>query len=388
VNLSLNSLRLSQRQKNFSQEFNVSGPSDGKLTWLVGAYYYNALASLPYFNTYAGDAPNAPIVTSIRSTVRAKSYAAFGDLTYNVTDQLHLTVGARYTSESKRYRFRDIIRTAGLRTSDDKTTWESPTFRGVVRYDFARDFNVYASVSNGFKSGVYNAYALPAVPVRPEKIRAVEVGAKARLGGVTFTAAAFDYKYKDIQVQGQTLIGQVFVISLANAARAKIRGFEVTADGRLTDNLSFNLGVSGLPTAKYTSFTQAQVFIPNAAGGATNTVPFDASGSRIIRAPKWKVNAGLTYQQELFGGEIVGTVNYSYNDGFYWQPANLTPESSYSIVNARLAWTEPEGRITYSVWAENLTNEIYSMYTPSGTGGYVDAYAAPRQIGVGIAAKF
>jgi iron complex outermembrane receptor protein len=388
TNLALSGLRLPQRQETLSQEFNVSGPTDARWSWLLGGYLYYSDAGNPYFNSYVGDAPTGTIVASFRDTVRTHSYAAFADLTFNATEQLHFTAGARYTTESKRMKFRDLIRAAGLRTATDNTTWKSPTFRGVVRYDIAPDFNVYASVSNGFKSGVYNAYALPPIPVEPEKITAVEIGAKGRFNGITVTAAAFGYAYKNIQVQGQTLLGQAWVVTLANAARAKIRGYEISANGPLGDHLSFDIGYSGLPRAKYTEFTQAQVFIPNATGGATNVVPFDASGSRVIRSPKHQVNARLTYTNEIADGDFAATVAYTYNDGFYWQPANLSKQGAYGVVNARVSWTDPNDQVTYSVWAENLTDVLYSINTSSGGVGISDAYAAPRLIGVGITAKF
>jgi iron complex outermembrane receptor protein len=388
TNLALSSLRLPQRQETLSQEFNISGPTDARWSWLVGAYLYYSDAGNPYFNSYVGDAPTGTIVASFRDTVRTNAYAAFADLTFNATEQLHFTAGARYTTETKRMKFRDLIRAAGLRTATDKTTWKSPTFRGVVRYDIAPDFNVYASVSNGFKSGVYNAYALPPIPVEPEKITAVEIGAKGRFNGITVTAAAFGYAYKNIQVQGQTLVGQAWVVTLANAARAKIRGYEISANGPIGDHFSFDIGYSGLPRAKYTEFTQAQVFIPNATGGATNVVPFDASGSRVIRSPKHQVNARLTFTNEIAEGDFAATVAYTYNDGFYWQPANLSKQGAYGVVNARLSWTDPKGEVTYSVWAENLTDVTYSINTSSGGVGISDAYAAPRLIGIGVAAKF
>lgn len=389
TNLSLGALRLRQKQNNFSQEFNISGPADTPLAWLAGLYYYHSDAGNPFFSAYTNDAPNGTVGSSFSDTVKTNAYAAFGELTWNATDQLHLTGGLRYTSEKKHFRFRDLIRAAGIRTADVAKRWESTTFRAVARYDIADNANIYASVSDGFKSGVFNAYALPAVPVSPEKIRAYEVGAKAKLAGVTITAAAFAYNYKNIQVQGNTLVGNAFVVTLANAARAKIRGYELTASGKLGDKLGFNLGVSGLPKADYAKFTAAQVFIPNpATGGLINTVPYDASGSRLIRAPKVTANAALTYTDTLFDGKFVGAINYAHNSGFFWQPGNLTHENSYGIMNAKLAWTEPSGRYTVSVWASNLTDTTYSFYSTASTAAEVDSLARPREIGIGISAKF
>ncbi|MFV3127229.1 TonB-dependent receptor [Niveispirillum sp. KHB5.9] len=318
-----------------------------------------------------------------------ESYAAFGELTWNATDELHFTAGGRYTTENKDFTFADIVRAAGLRTGAADKTWNSSTYRLVARYDLADDWNVYASASNGFKSGVFNAGSLPAIPVEPEKIDALEVGMKGRVGGITLNAAAFSYDYSNIQVQGQTFIaGGAWVITLSNAAEAKIEGFEVGANGNLTDTISFDVGLSAMPTAKYKSFPGAQVFIPNATGGTTSTVPYDASGSRIIRAPEWQANVRLAYKDTVAQGDLEASVSYSYNDGFYWQPGNFSPEDNYGLVNGRIAWTEPSGTLTYAIWANNLLDTKYSIYTASTGVGISEALAKPRLIGVDVTARF
>jgi iron complex outermembrane receptor protein len=236
---------------------------------------------------------------------------------------------------------------------------------------------------------VFNAYALPAVPVKPEKIMAYELGTKARLAGITFSAAAFAYDYRDIQVQGNTLFNGSFVVTLANAAKAKIRGIELSANGPITDYLAFNVGVSALPKAEYQEFEHAQVFIPNPAnGGSTNNVDFNASGSRVIRSPKTQADAGLMYKARIGGGDATATLNYAYTSSFYWQPGSFTREDPYGLLNARVAWTEASGHYTFSVWGNNLTDEQYSFYSTASLAGEVDSLARPRELGVGVSAKF
>jgi iron complex outermembrane receptor protein len=219
------------------------------------------------------------------------------------------------------------------------------------------------------------------------------------MAGVTFTAAAFVYDYKDIQVQGNTLVDGVFVVTLANAAKAKIRGFELSANGAVTDNVGFNLGLSALPKANYSEFKNAQVFTPNfqrpdlaapaaPPGGSTNNVSYDASGSRVIRSPKTQADAGLMYKDEIAGGNATATINYAYTSSFYWQPGNFTREDPYGILNTRVSWTVPSGHYTFSVWGNNLTNEQYSFYSTASLAGEVDSLARPRELGVGVSAKF
>ncbi len=226
--------------------------------------------------------------------------------------------------------------------------------------------------------------------MEPEEIEAWKLGAKARWMGVTFSGAIFAYEYTDIQVQGQTFLPDgTWVVTLNNAAEAEIEGIELSASGPLTDNLSFNIGYSGLPTAEYSDYPTAQVFVFNeATGGTDSVVPFDATGSRIIRAPRHQANAQLVYERTVRQGSLRASVTYSYNDGFFWQPGDLTPEDAFDPINAKVSWTDPRDRYTFSVWGENLTDEQYSVYTATTAAGIADAYTQPLQVGVGISARF
>jgi iron complex outermembrane receptor protein len=393
TSLSSSALGISQNQDNLSQEFNFSGANED-FTWLLGAFYYHSKGWNPYFTVWVNTEPGGTPASSFTDTVKTDSYAGFGDFTWNATSQLHFTVGARYSTETKDYFFQTRV-PAVTAPRTDSHTWESPTYRGVVRYDFSSDANVYASWSNGFKSGVYNAYSPLGIPVSPEKIDAIEIGAKARVAGITLTAAAYDYDYTDLQVQAHAAVNGVLVTTLTNAASAKIRGFELTADGNLTDQLSFNVGGNWMPTAKYEDYKTASIVRPclvtdNCVApvvGVTQ-VPYDASGSRVIKAPKWSANASLTYSVAMLGGQFSGTVSDAYSPGFYWQAGNLTEEPAYNVANARVSWTDPNDRFTYSVWATNLTDELYSYYTTPNVRSNSNTYPQGRQIGIGVAASF
>jgi iron complex outermembrane receptor protein len=389
----ISGLALEATQRNISQEFNFFGPAEQAFTWLVGAFYYNSDASNPYFTSYTGDAPDGPVVANFFNSVETRSYAGFGDVTWNATSQLHVTAGARYTTETKNYVYGDTVRPGGVanRYVTDSATWDSPTFRGVVRYDFAPDANVYASLSNGFKSGVFNSFSPLPIPVKPEKIEALEVGVKARVDGVTLTAAGYGYNYTDIQVQAQTLVNGIPLLTLNNAASAKLRGLEFTADGKLSEHIAAYFGVNYEPHAQYSSYATASVTLPNGTAGPVvgfTVVPYNASGSRIIKAPEWTPDLRLTYTTGFMGGSVVGTINDAYTSSFYWQPANLTKEAGYNLINMRASWTDPKDRWTFSLWGTNVTNVVYSTYTSANTRGNTETYAQPRQIGVGASLRF
>jgi iron complex outermembrane receptor protein len=391
TNLPLFYVQIGQFENAFSQEIDLSGALGHTLTWVAGGYVYDASSGNPYFRIGLGDAPTGTVFSDFNNHVHDDAYAGFGDLTWNVTNQLHLTGGIRYSTETKDFHYQQVVGTPT--TTDTQHTWPSTTYRGVIRYDITDYANVYGSVSTGFKSGVYNAYSPVGNPVSPEKVTAYEIGAKARVQGVTLTAAGYAYQYDDIQVSAYTRIDGVLVVTLTNAATAKMRGLEFTADGRIFEGLYFNAGVSWEPVSKYVNYKTAQVVepIPGATGPvvAQIVVPYDASGSKTVRTPDVTANMRLHYQKDLFGGQFNGDLNGAYTSAFYWQPGDFSREAPSFILNTRFGWTDTGRRITYSVFTTNLTDERYHLdQVPQELGSDTAEVAPGREVGAGISVSF
>jgi iron complex outermembrane receptor protein len=388
---------ISQYENSFSQEINVSSASDQPLTWIAGAYYFNGSAGNPYFRQGTGDAVGlsglGTIATNFTNHVRTEAIAGFGEATYNVTPQLHVTGGLRYSSETKKFHWQNL--TAPTPVTNSKHTWNSWTYRGVVRYDLAHDANVYASISNGFKSGVYNAYSFLDLPVNPEKVTAYEIGAKARVGRFVFTGAAYAYEYKNIQLNAYATVNGQLIITLQNAATARMRGVEFTADGDLGGGFSVNAGVGWEPTRKYVRYTGAQVVVPIpglAAGAQPNKqvlANYDASGSHMVRAPEFTANLRVNYDADLYQGHLKANVSGYYTSAINWQAGNFSKENGYLILNGRVGWTAPNGKVTYSVFGTNLTGKKYFTDYVANTRGDDSVKVAPgREVGVGVSLDF
>ena len=391
TSLPIDFIQIGQFENAFSQEIDLTGKVGNALTWIAGGYFYDASSGNPYFRFGLGDAPTGTVISNFMNHVQDDAAAGFGDLTWNLTNRLHLTGGIRYSTETKDFHYQQLIGTP--ETTNASHTWPSVTYRGVVRYDFSDEANVYASVSNGFKSGVYNAYSFLNNPVNPEKVTAYEIGAKGRFDGITLTAAAYAYEYDDIQVSAYVRVNNELLVSLSNAATAEMRGFEFTADGKIFDGLYFNAGVSWEPISKYINYKTAQVVapIPGATGPivAQTIVPYDASGSQTVRTPPVTANVRLHYQRDLFGGQFNGDVDGAYTDAYYWQPGDFSREAPSFIMNARVGWTDTAHHTTYSVFSTNLTDQRYFLDDVPNERGSDSAEVAPgREIGIGINQSF
>jgi iron complex outermembrane recepter protein len=388
-----------QTTKVATQEFDLASSFDGPVNYVAGLFLYSSDGYAPKTLNFA--APLTPAVNGVRSIAgpvinnantvgfaKGRSVAAFGELTWNLTEALSVIGGYRYTWEKKEATARNAL--TNIQFSDEDS-WKNSSVRATVQYKFNDQSNVYATYSTGFKSGLFNAGAVsnPLQRADPEKVTAYEVGLKARAGIFTVLVSAFHYKYDNIQLQTNNILNPAAGTTiLQNAAVAKIEGADLQLTARLLDGLSAQLGVSWLPTARYTKFIGGLNFIPNPGGLGATFIPTDLSGTRMIRTPETTVNLGLNYRTDVAGGVLNASGNYFWSDEFFWIPGGAVKQNAYNTLNARLAWTTPDDHYTFSVWGRNLTKEVYWLQAAGNTGGFSGSYAQPREIGVGVEAKF
>jgi iron complex outermembrane recepter protein len=271
--------------------------------------------------------------------------------------------------------------------------FSEPTWRVALDYNVSDDMMIYASYNRGFKSGVYNTIVssgVPTPPVDPEIVDAYEVGMKSEWFNSRMRAnlAVFYYDYQDIQLQfvnaGATILG--------NASDAEIYGSELELFGNVTENLSLRFGAAYLDT-EYKQYANAPISTPSDAGFGPiggNVVSFgDVSGNEMARAPKYTTSFGANYSLAVGDNMMFGaSLNWYYNDGFYWFEDNRVKEDAYDVVNAELSLASADERWKVRVWAKNLTDEEYSIFTNTGQFGDLAAFAPPRVVGAGVEYRF
>jgi iron complex outermembrane receptor protein len=353
-------------QKVFTQEFTLASTEPGPLQWLVGAFYFNEKRINPTLS-------NGALVTDAH--IRNEAYAGFGELTFQVADPLKLIAGIRYSSETT-----DIDQTRGSgtpRTFSGGAKFDAWTPRFSFVYSLNDDSNLYATYSQGFKSGLINATTFAGAPIAPEKLKAYEVGYKLAARGISFNLSGFYYDYKDLQLSARTPGGLSFIL---NAANAEIYGLDADMSARLAPGLRFRAGAN-YTHSKYVDFTQAPFFVP-APGGGNTAVTGDASGNDLIRTPKFTGNVGLDYRQDHGRGAFIASTNLHYNSGFAWTVDGRVRQPDYALLNAEIgwAWNDDKNRIT--LWGKNLTNTVYGQGV--SVTGFADAvsYARPRTYGI------
>lgn len=376
------------KDKTFTQELNLASKGDGRFNWVVGGFYMNFKDNYD-FNVNGGD------VFASKNT--ADSYAAFAEGTYELVDNLFVTVGGRYTHDKPCVAFN--LQAAGFIDSGC-TSFNDFSMRSVIRYEVTPNSSIYASYSQGYRSGGLPASRFNAnVPVKPEFIDAYEVGYKLGGGALRLNVAGFFYDYRDIQV---TAYGAGGGADVSNAGRAHIYGLDGDLSWRVNDDLTLTLAAS-LTNAKYIDFgkyNQAGACVGCAQGRELVTNPLDpafgtiigvqvpATNTKVERTPPFSGSAAVNYGLDVAGGRLMLNANLFYTDGYYYDTAHQIFEGSYTLLNLGATWTDPTERYEVSVYGKNVTNTKYFRSSFRDPFAQRSVYGEPVTFGGSVTYRF
>ncbi len=388
--------------EHFIQEINFASERFGRFSFSAGAFFM-ALKEEYQPNTYNGHfmaigdpiTVGPPLPPPLFSSVqyafnRKRSYAGYIEGSYDVTDRINLSVGGRYAYEQQRtadnYGSGSTVLIPDPRGT---VSFERFTPRATLRYELDPSSNIYASYSQGFKSGYVNSgdpFPLPVeAPVQPEKVYAYEIGYKGRpLSGVSLNLAAFHYDYKDIQVYTYSPPTELY----QNAAAARIRGIEVDISISVAPGLTISAGATYLD-AEYKNFPAASVFVPNAFGFGYDRQSINASGISLPRAPELTGNLAISYEGHVGPGTLGAYVSASYSSDVKFDIGGLVLQPEYATVNTELSFA-PDGvdGLRFVLWGKNLTDVDYLSSVLTSQFVLGGSYADPRTYGVRVEFEF
>lgn len=428
--------------KQTSEELRLSSPESSRIAWVGGFYFLNSHSTnAPYTFVGSGSAftsspctakfcppylPTGPLGLALGSTaaptqfgsfppdssafntyvisnVGSTSYAGYGQTTIPLDwllQSLNLTAGLRYTAETESISGEDLIKAPGKFFTQPDVSFYKLTYKAGLDYHFAANVMGYASASSGFQAGFYNANTLTAPASKPQTIDDYEAGIKSSFldRKVTLDVGGFYYNYKNI-VEPVVIAG---VPNTTNGPKAKLYGADLDLNVAVTQRLKVTASAEYLHS-EWTSFPNAQTALPataaspnafckailcNPLGGVVSRT-FDATGNRLPYAPQYVVNVTPSYRQPIGDSEVVLSVNWYYNSGYYNDASNVYRQSAYNTLGATGEWRPLNGAYSVKVWGKNLTDEaIFARMSTTAPFGEFFALSPPRTYGISLDYQF
>jgi iron complex outermembrane recepter protein len=377
-----------------------------------------------------------------------RSYAGFGELTFDFTDKLALTAGARYTQE-RRERQGDQLRfpaadnfnpdVLGRPISDRFDKWTS---RVQLSYQATDDIFTYSSYSRGFKSGGFNATIVTDDPIGlarsdsgkfdEEVVDAYEVGIKTQWldNRLVLNLTGYYYDYDNIQITTIQINEQGAPVGqISNVAEAIIKGIEFDFQARPLGNLLLSgglglidddyrqftarvdtqqaFGASGLPALLQGSCPNLVFENPDPACtvlGQVSALGFfaapgelpmtDMSDLNRTNTPNFSMNLSADYTIDLGGWGEVALRTTWYQQGKVFFSTNNDEDVSqnkYGLLNGRISWTLWDSKTTLAVFGRNLLDRRYldgGFSVEDTIGSKPVFFGRPRTYGIEILRRF
>jgi iron complex outermembrane receptor protein len=387
-----------------SVETRLASKGGEPLQYVLGLFYLKAgTAGLLNTNTQVSDQGNIYTVGNLAQP--SNTYAAFGQVTYSLSDTFRLTGGLRYSEDKNAQNF---VFAAGpvASTAVGFTNKQHATqYKVGVEFDVAERSLIYAHVASGFKQGGLNV-TIPPIPFKPERLTAFEVGSKNRFldNTLQLNAAAFYYRYNNYQYSapltlplGDLVIGglqqtaSIFGV-VQNAGSTHISGAELEVVYAPWHLGQINVSVNQL-NAKY---GQACIggnpfFDPPgrpADAGCSAALPHSISGGQIQNSPDWSGNVGFEQGVEVGSGTLTFGATMHWSAGTFISVEQFLPgafQKHYTRSDASLRYAGADDKWSVGLWIHNIEDDAQNT-------GLFPAYrrfiSAPRTMGANVEFKF
>jgi iron complex outermembrane receptor protein len=410
--------------ENTSHELQANYIGDG-FTIVGGIYAYDGEscghfdAVLGFLGRAAFDTPG--LTREVTGCNNSTSTAAYIQSSIDLSEQLSLTVGGRYTKEEKEayvnnglafsnvypsdnwipgYERGDVSFPHVLGTDTDgdgvldaskKADWSQFTPRIGLDYQFDDDTMIFASYSQGFKSGTFNPRAtINESAANPEIVDSIELGIKKDWNDVLRTnVTIFSLDHKDrqyITVTPDPDDLSVLNQNLGNIKGSTVKGIEAEITWATTENLTIDFSIGFLDAEIEDDPTIATPLL-----GLSNT-------------PDYTMNLAASYTMDTDMGYFVLTGGYYYRDDYLlFEDSDLLLQDGYGTLNASVTWESIGGNWYGGLHFKNLTDEEAMVggynfavkndddtYSP-GTGGdttLISYYNDPRTVHLTVGYRF
>lgn len=378
----------------FTHEIRLSNGDDDRFDWTLGFYYFDEDLTIGSFNfdTLGGGAPNG----SAFQTQETESYALFASGSYEVTDQLTIAGGVRWSDDS-----RDFVaeRTVAIQPPAGPGTLLAPQFVQVGDDDISWDvsatyavdenINLYTRIARGFRAPSIQGRVLfgdVITTADSETLTSYEAGLKSTLleGRLIYNLAGFYYTIDDQQL---TAIGGAGNFNqLLNIDKGVGYGIEAEIDYLLTENFTLTTGFSWNETeirdaTAQTAICGAPCTVLDAIDAGTGNALID--GNPFPNAPEFIANAVLSYERPLFNGDF-----YAVTDWAYRSDANIFLYESVEFeapgfIEGGVRAGYRQGKYEVSAFGRNITG-VQGVTSAIDFNNFSGIFNQPRTWGVEV----
>jgi iron complex outermembrane receptor protein len=358
-----------------SQELRLNGAMDA-FRWVAGVYY------LHYDSRDIGTTTLIEPIGVGRAdfSLSTGSPSVFAQTEYDLTSQLTLIGGARYTYDDKKFDYNyicvdcpQLLHYVAPAFPEASRTFNIGTGKVELDYKPIRDVLVYASWNRGAKGGGWSAPTSGPVdpatlPYNMERLTSIEAGFKSSFwdGRARLNGSIFHYDYKDYQ--GFFLDVATQVVENVNA---KVKGGELEFAVLPVHGLNVQLGISHLESIV------PQVPTPSG----------EIVSAQMPQAPHWTFNALARYEWPLFGGVASVEGDAKWNSQQYLELINaqVDLQPSYAVLNGRIGYGSLDSRWQVDAFIKNAADKWYRIYNldlAGFIGSNQGVYAPPREYGL------
>jgi iron complex outermembrane receptor protein len=432
--------RIPSRQDQYSQELRLASNGNSRLRYIGGLYFHEQRITGTPISIYGPAAAywllspsnfSVPIPRNLldgygqtgTSDFDLKSYAAFGEANYDITDKITATLGLRYTYEEKEGSYAtqvfgglnltgfpaataaelnraklSIFRPQSHTAADNGG---SASGRANIAYKLTDRLLTYVSYAQGYKSGGLNMSGLPldaknnpalaTAVIKDERNRTFEVGLKSTLleGRATANLAAYHTRVKDYQANIVSSTETAAIRSYpANIPEVRVegvegdfvalllKGFTLRASFAYADGKNTNYPAGPCPLEVQTSAT----------------VACNLTGVSLAGLSRWTGSLGFDYEHPLAGGALLMHTDVSTRSNYNSDTSAsvYTEISGYTLTNASIGFRFPLG-LEVDVFARNLfdRNYITALTIQTGNSGLILGQPSdPRLVGVTLRVRF
>ena len=389
-------------EKAFVQELRLVSNGDQNVDWTIGAFYMDQEASaaqqtrargfqewwaaasgpVPY-QGYLVDPPYSYIglyynpdsnITFDWTHDRAfTDFALFGEVTWNLSEKLAATVGARYFDNEDKVTSQTSFPIFYVYnpTIEDTQEDSDTLLKFNLAWDYSETAMVYGTISEGYRRGGTNA-----APVRPDEsfpndpewssfgsdtVMNYEVGIKSQLDRLNYTMSAFYVDWSDPQVNVATPSGAYYAVANGNSASSK--GIETEFNWAFSDTITMFGGYTYVDAS-----LSNDLYLHDASDLTSGKSELRATnGAQLPGTPKNTINIGAKHEQILDSGLLLITRV----DGYYQSDVensilNIDPDWATTLDGFDLwfmSTTLVADHWTASLVAKNLFNERGTVAT-------------------------